>query len=86
MSIQVNIRLDDALVEAIDGWTVIRGISRPQLIREAIEEYLRRHEDERVAQQYRQAYSEHPESGEEMRRAAQNARRAISEEPWDRPW
>jgi metal-responsive CopG/Arc/MetJ family transcriptional regulator len=86
MSTQVNIRLDDVVIEQLDGWTVIRGISRPELIREAIEEWLRRKEDERIGEQYRRAYEEFPETEEEMARAEENARRAVQEEPWEKWW
>ncbi|CAN5730015.1 hypothetical protein BH20ACT4_BH20ACT4_10720 [soil metagenome] len=86
MSTQVNIRLDAGIIEQIDGWTVIRGLSRPELIREAINEWLRRQQQERIAQDYRRAYAEHPETDEEMQRADANARRAVQEEPWEKWW
>lgn len=86
MSTQVNIRLDAGIIEQIDGWTVIRGLSRPELIREAINEWLRRQQEERIAHDYRSAYAEHPETDEEMQRADANARRAVQEEPWEKWW
>ncbi len=86
MSTQVNVRLDAVTVEQIDGWTVIRGISRPELIREAIEQWLRRQDEERIAEEYRRAYEEFPETEEELQQAEENARRLAEEEPWEKWW
>ncbi len=83
---QVNIRIDDDVVASLDGWTVIRAQSRPDLIREAITEWLQRREDERIAQEYRRTYEEFPETEEEMARAEANARQAVEEENWPRWW
>jgi metal-responsive CopG/Arc/MetJ family transcriptional regulator len=84
--VQVNVRLDDGIVEQLDGWTVIRGVGRPELIREAVSEWLRRREDERVGEAYRRAYEEMPETDDELEQAAANARHAIAEEPWAKWW
>jgi hypothetical protein len=84
--VQVNIRIDDEVVEALDSWTVIRCASRPDLIREAITEWLARREDECIAEQYRRTYEEFPETDDEMARAEANAWRAVEEEPWERWW
>ena len=86
MAVQVNVRLDDHTVERLDGWTVIRGAGRPELIREAIKEWLSRREDERVGEGYRRAYSDVPETDDEMEQAEANARHAIAEEPWAKWW
>ena len=86
MSVQVNVRLDERTIEQLDGWTVIRGKGRPDLIREAVREWLDRREDERVGDEYRRAYGDVPETDDEMEQAEANARLAIAEEPWSKWW
>ena len=78
--------MDDETIEKLDGWAVVRCSSRPQIIRQALNELFKRLEDERIAEQYRAAYAEFPETEEEMQQAYDNAHRAIDEEPWERPW
>lgn len=86
MSNQVNIRLDVATVEQLDGWAVIRSSSRPEIIREALAAWFKQLDDERIAEEYRRAYEEFPETEDEMQQAYDNAHRLIEEEPWERPW
>jgi Ribbon-helix-helix protein, copG family len=86
MSVQVNIRLDDAIVEQIDGWAVIRGVSRPELVRAVLTEWIRLQERERIEDEYRRAYAAHPETEADLHRAADAARRLVDEEPWERWW
>lgn len=83
---QVNIRLEDVVVEELDGWAMIRGISRPELIREVLTTWLKRQRSEEIAEQYRRAYEEFPETEEELARAYENTVRMIKEEPWEKWW
>jgi metal-responsive CopG/Arc/MetJ family transcriptional regulator len=86
VSVQVNVRLDEAIVEQIDGWAVVRGVSRPELVRAVLTEWIRRQERERIEDEYRQAYAAHPETDDDLRRAADAARRLVDEEPWESWW
>jgi len=86
MSMQVNIRLDETFVEEIDGWAVLRGLSRPELIRKALAEWMGLQESERIAEQYAQAYAAHPETEDELGVADENARLLVAEEPWQQWW
>jgi metal-responsive CopG/Arc/MetJ family transcriptional regulator len=85
VSVQVNIRLDETMIEQIDGWAVIRGVTRPELVRNVLTEWLQLQERRRVEDEYRAAYTAHPESDDDLRRAAEAARRLVEEEPWE-PW
>ena len=85
MSMQVNIRLEDVIVEELDGWAVIRGISRPELIRDVLTLWLKRQRSEEIAEEYRKAYEKYPETEEQLARADSNLRRLVEEEPWE-PW
>jgi Arc/MetJ-type ribon-helix-helix transcriptional regulator len=86
VSVQVNVRLDEAIVEQIDGWAVARGVSRPELVRAVLTEWIRRQERERIEDEYRQAYATHPETDGDLRRAADAARRLVDDEPWESWW
>lgn len=83
---QVNIRLDEALVEELDGWTTVRGVSRPELVREVLTEWLRRQRRAEIEAEYRAAYEAHPETDEELADAHDAAVRLVAEEPWERWW
>lgn len=85
VSVQVNVRLEEATVSKIDGWAVVRGVSRPELVRQVLTEWLRRQERERIEAEYRDAYGAQPESTDDLERASESARRLVAEEPWD-PW
>lgn len=82
---QMNLRLDAAVVEQLDGWAVVRGISRPELVRGVLTDWLRDQDRQRIEAEYRTAYAEHPETDHDVARATEDARRLVEEEPWA-PW
>lgn len=86
VSVQVNLRLDDDVVVALDEIAAEEGRTRTEVVRDAVErrlgEQARRHTDAA----YRRAYEEQPETSDELRRAAHAASRLTSEEPWERWW
>jgi predicted DNA-binding protein len=86
VSAQINIRLDDDAVAALDRLASEEGRTRAELVREAVQERLRGATQGRVAAAYREAYEDHPETAAELRRAEQAARRLVAEEPWERWW
>jgi predicted transcriptional regulator len=86
MSVQLNVRLDEAIVESLDGWAIVRGVSRPALVKEAIVEWLRHQDAAQIEAKYRQAYADHPETDDELQRAEESATRLIDEEPWEKWW
>lgn len=86
MSTQVNIRLDDVLLKELDETASERGVSRPEVVRDVLREWRKRKESERIAEEYRRAYTEFPQTEEELRWADVSARRAIAEEPWEKWW
>jgi Arc/MetJ-type ribon-helix-helix transcriptional regulator len=86
MSTQVNIRLDDTMVESLDREAAERGVSRPEVVREVLNEWRRKKVSEAIAEAYRRAYTEHPETDEEMAWAEWSASEAIAAEPWDKWW
>jgi metal-responsive CopG/Arc/MetJ family transcriptional regulator len=86
MSVQVNIRLDDELAEQVDKLAAEEGMTRAAIVRTALLQELVRRRERQIAEQYRKAYTEFPQTDEELRRAEMSARRAIAEEPWETWW
>ena len=86
MATQVNIRLDDQTVAALDEMAARQGATRAELVRAAVIQLLRAAERAATASAYREAYGEHPETAGEMRRAERSAGRLTAEESWERWW
>lgn len=74
------VQLNRALVAALDQRANERGISRSQLIREAIEAYLADSLDAAIDRQIVEAYTSHPQTADPAWEAA--LRESISAEPW----
>ena len=56
----VQVVMDAEQIAELDALEEVRRESRSAVIRKAVREYLRRRRDERIAEQYRRAYTEHP--------------------------
>lgn len=86
MSTQINIRLDDETVAALDALAEQEGSTRAEIVRAAVLRLLRATERAAVASSYREAYGEYPETPGELRRAQRAAGRLTAEESWERWW
>lgn len=86
MATQINIRLDDATVDALDDVAAREGVTRAEIVRMAVLRLLQAAERASVATAYRDAYGEHPETAGDLRRAQRVAGRLTSEESWERWW
>ncbi|MGH9190109.1 MAG: ribbon-helix-helix protein, CopG family [Acidimicrobiales bacterium] len=86
MATQINIRLDDQTVAALDELAAREGATRAEIVRAAVLRVLRAADRAAVASAYRQAYEERPETVGEMRRAQRSAGRITAEESWERWW
>ena len=80
---QIITRVDDRLMEQVDAIVASgEANSRSDAVRRAlgamIDERRRRLIGEAIAEGYRRV----PETGEELRWAAENARALVTEEPW----
>ena len=80
---QLVTRMADNVIEQIDAF-VSRGAatSRSDVVRRALTEFFEREEDRRVAEEYAEAYRLRPETPDERRRAQDEGRRLVEEEPW----
>ena len=87
MATQVNIRLDDQMVAALDEMAAREGSTRAELVKAAVLRLLRAAERAEVASAYRQAYQDGPpETASELRRAQRAAGRLTADEAWERWW
>lgn len=83
--VQVNLRVDDDTVAALDELAAREGTTRAQIVREAVRRRLRQAAVDRVAASYQAAYTGDPETADELERAEQTAQRLTDEESWE-PW
>lgn len=80
---QVVTRLDDKLVEDLDG-LVADGLvaSRSEGVRIGLEKLVDEHRRRRIGEEIVEGYRRHPETDEEIARAERATRALIEEEPW----
>jgi len=83
---QINLRLDDQTVAALDELAAREGSTRTAIVRAAVLRLLRAKQRAAVASDYREGYCQHPETPGELRRAQRSAGRLTAEEPWERWW
>jgi predicted transcriptional regulator len=86
MGTQINIRLDDQTVAALDEMAAQQGATRAEIVRAAVLRLVRAAERAAVASAYRESYEDQPETVGEMRRAQRSAGRLTAEESWERWW
>lgn len=79
---QTLVQLSDTLLAVLDQRAAQRGISRSQLIREAIEAHLRDDLEAEISRQIVEGYTRIPDDREFDDWAETSAREMIAEEPW----
>jgi metal-responsive CopG/Arc/MetJ family transcriptional regulator len=82
MRTQTMVQLTERLVRLLDQRAAREGVSRSQVIREAVEAHLAADEAQRRVARFVAAYEQWPETDEELSTAAANARALVEEEPW----
>ena len=78
---QTLVQLSDALIAALDERAVRHDVSRSQLIRTAIEQYIATDEDSEIDRAIVEGYTRIP-PGELDAWAEEAGRRSIAAEPW----
>lgn len=76
------VQLNQSLLGLLDARAARDGVSRSQLIRDAVESYLAADEEASALRRVVEGYARLPESDEEMRVAQADARALVEEEPW----
>jgi metal-responsive CopG/Arc/MetJ family transcriptional regulator len=79
---QTLVQLSDELLSLLDQRAAARGVSRSQLIREAIEAHLQADLDAEVGRRIAEGYAGVPDDRELDRWAEASGREMIAEEPW----
>jgi len=81
-SAKVAISLPNEVLEAIERERKIKGESRSEFFRRAIERFLKQEQESSAVRDYIRGYQEVPESAEEIERAHLVGSAALAEEPW----
>lgn len=76
------VQLNQSLLASLDARADRDGMSRSQLIRDAVEAYLAADVEAIALQQVVQGYARVPETDEELAAAHDDARALVDEEPW----
>jgi metal-responsive CopG/Arc/MetJ family transcriptional regulator len=74
------VQLTDELLAALDERAVALGRSRSELIRDALERYLRESMEAEIDRRIVEGYTKRPQEPDRMTEAL--ARESIAEEPW----
>lgn len=82
MRTQTMVQLNRTLLELLDARAARDGISRSQLIRDAVESYLDADVAAAALRRVVEGYARMPETDEELRIAHADARALVEEEPW----
>jgi metal-responsive CopG/Arc/MetJ family transcriptional regulator len=75
-------QLNRTLLELLDARAARDGVSRSQLVRDAVESYLAEDAEAAALQCVVQGYARTPETDEELRTAHDDARAIVGVEPW----
>ncbi len=81
---KITISLDAELLEVIEQLRRERGQTRSQFVRHAVEQVLRREEEDNA--RYIEAYRRQPETDEEMLIAQQLGLAVLAQVLWDERW
>lgn len=76
------VQLNSPLLALLDARAARDGVSRSQLIRDAVEYYLAQDAEAAALQRVIDGYARTPETDQELRAAHHDARALVAEEPW----
>ncbi len=76
------VQLNRALLDLLDARAARDGVSRSQLIRDAVESYLDGDAEATALRRVVEGYARTPETDEDVRIAHDDARNLVAEEPW----
>jgi metal-responsive CopG/Arc/MetJ family transcriptional regulator len=80
---KIAISLPDQVLDAVEQNRKEQGVSRSELIRRAIERYLRVEGEFELEKRYIEGYLRHPESSTDATSALNVGLEALSWDPWE---
>jgi metal-responsive CopG/Arc/MetJ family transcriptional regulator len=81
-SAKVAISLPEDILKAVEMERKVKGESRSQFFRRAIERFLKQERESSAVEDYIDGYREVPESAEEVEAAHRVGSAVLAEEPW----
>ena len=81
-SAKVAISLPEDVLKAVEMERKVKGESRSQFFRRAIERFLKQEQESSEVEDYIHGYREVPESAEEVEAAHRVGSAVLAEEPW----
>lgn len=83
MSQMITVRMSPDRVEKVDALVASGAYAtRAEVVREAVDELLRREEEAAIDRAIVEGYTRIPQTDDELRWAEAAARRSVAEEPW----
>lgn len=81
--VKLTVSLPRDLLEAVDRRQQVRGGSRSEFVRRALEHVLREEQEQQDVERYVRGYREQPETDEEALAMHQLASAVLAQEPWE---
>ena len=82
-AIKTAISIDEQLFQGVENLASEMQVSRSQVFALAVEEYLRRHQNQKLLQAINEAHADGPDEAEiELRRAWRRSQRRLVEGEW----
>ena len=81
--VKIAISLPHDLLQAAEDERKVRGESRSEFVRHALETHLREARERADVERYIQAYRDYPETEEELAWVHQVSLETLAQEPWD---
>ena len=82
-SAKVAISLPEDVLEAVETERKVKGESRSQFFRRAVERLLKQEQESSAVKDYVRGYREVPESAEEVEAVHRVGSAVLAEEPWE---
>lgn len=79
---KIAISLPDNILRDVEAARLASGVSRSELVRRALEAFLRHEREREVVEQYVQGYLRHPETQEELGWVEAASQGVLRDYPW----
>ena len=80
---KIAISLPEETLQAVEKERQVKGLSRSEFFRRAVEEHLRREKEREDVERYIKGYLKYPETKEEIAMAEATLEYVMAENPWE---